>query len=737
VVRPLSGLWPISSRRASAVRSADRSPRRTPPRRRGATALLVAALLGIGFLVTPTVASAASGDVGVEGPSHAGTSTPTGTKRAESVLWFNDGIWWGNLWDTASSDFHIFRFNPTTQAWVDTGVATETRSDTHHDILWDGTTLFVASHKFVNDGIAAGSGYPSTLRRYSYNASTDKYTLLSSTQINNYRTETLVIDKDSTGRIWATWQQGNKIYLNVTGTDGKTWGTPFAHPAAATASSPANVSLDDTSALIAFGGNKMGLMWSRQVGDTADGFYFSIHNDTAGTTTWSTPKGIVTGQRSGDDHMNIKWLDSSGGRVFAAVKTSFTSASEPLIQLFAMSSTGAWSKHTIATVAECPNRVLVLIDEGAQMLRTFATYPKPSGTTNAGVCTSSGGAVYEKSTPISAINFTTAKTARIVDADQYVHNGSSTKQNLNNGRTGGTGTANSGVLVVADVNATSRYWHSYQAPVSDTTAPTVSAVSPAAGATGVGLTSNVTGTFSEAMDAATINGTNVTLKNAAGTAVGAAVTYNATSRVVTLDPTADLAGATTYTASIGTGVKDVAGNALAAARTWTFTTAAASGTGQTVTLTATADSYVDSGSTATNFGTDVKLAVDASPQTVSYLKFDLSAYAGRTITAATLQLRCTTSGSTGQQTVKLVGDDSWTESGITFANRPALGTSVLGTLGPTTKDTDYSVALTASALQGELGQSLSLGLDSASSDGVDLASRETTTAPKLVLTFAP
>ena len=71
------------------------------------------------------------------------------------MLWFNDGSWWGNLWDTASSDFHIFRFDAATASWVDTGVTTETRANTHHDVLWDGTTLYVASHQFVNDGVPA------------------------------------------------------------------------------------------------------------------------------------------------------------------------------------------------------------------------------------------------------------------------------------------------------------------------------------------------------------------------------------------------------------------------------------------------------------------------------------------------------------------------------------------------------------------------------------------------------
>jgi hypothetical protein len=641
------------------------------------------------------------------------------------------------LWDTASSDFHIFRFNAATKSWVNTGVATETRANTHHDVLWDGKTLYVASYRFVNDGLPAEPNFPTTMRRYSYNPSNKTYTLLGSSQINNQRVETLTIDKDSTGRVWATWQQANKIYLNVTDTAGVTWGTPFQHPA-----SLSNVSVDDTSALIAFNG-KMGVMWSRQVGDATDGMYWSSHVDTdTSKTAWTTPVAAVKGQRSSDDHMNLKWLDSSSdGQVFAAIKTSNISANLPLIQLLAFNGS-TWSAHTIANVSECPNRVIVLIDESTspKKLRTFATYPKPSGTTNAGVCTSSGGAIYEKSTPLNAINFATAtKTPRIVDADQYVHNVTSTKQNLNN-ETRGTG--NSGVLLLADVNATSRYWNFYE-PFSggggggDTTAPTVTDTSPAANASGVAVSANVTGTFSEAMDPSTITSTTFTLKEGA-TTVPAAVSYDSSNRVATLNPATDLKASTTYTATISVGVEDAAGNALASTKTWNFTTAAAGGgTSETVTLTATADSYVSSAAPTTNFGTSVMLGVDNSPVEVTYLKFDLSAYAGRTLESATLQLRSAGSGSTGTQNVKLVGDDNWTEGGLTYSNpRPTLGTSI-GTLGPTTTNTTYNVPLTISGLTGELGQQLSLGMDSSSSDGLDLNSKEagSTLAPKLVLTL--
>jgi hypothetical protein len=273
----------------------------------------------------------------------------------------------------------------------------------------------------------------------------------------------------------------------------------------------------------------------------------------------------------------------------------------------------------------------------------------------------------------------------------------------------------------------------------DTTAPTVTAVTPDNSATGVAVNTNVTGTFSEAMDAATINGTNVTLKNAAGAAVSAGVAYDATSRTVTLNPNADLAASTTYTASIGTGVKDASGNALAAAKTWSFTTAATAGGGttQTITVEALEDSYVSSGAVSTDYGSATALGVDSgTPTEVSYLKFDLGPHAGKTITDAKLQLQVT-NGSTGSQRVKLTGDD-WTESAIRYGARPTPGTQV-GTLTGPASIASYSVTLDKAALTAELGQKLSLAMDSSSTDGLDFASSENTTTasrPKLILTLS-
>lgn len=105
--------------------------------------------------------------------------------------------------------------------------------------------------------------------------------------------------------------------------------------------------------------------------------------------------------------------------------------------------------------------------------------------------------------------------------------------------------------------------------VGDTTPPTVSSVSPANNAPGVALNSTISATFNEAMTASTLGATTFTLNNGAT----CAVTYSGATATCT--PSANLTTGTQYTATITSGAKDAAGNALAAPYTWTFTTATA------------------------------------------------------------------------------------------------------------------------------------------------------------------
>jgi hypothetical protein len=117
-------------------------------------------------------------------------------------------------------------------------------------------------------------------------------------------------------------------------------------------------------------------------------------------------------------------------------------------------------------------------------------------------------------------------------------------------------------------------WSFTTGAVADSTAPTVTLVNPPDLATGVCRQQSVSATFSENMDPSTITTVTFTLQVTAGPGpvLGATVTYDAPSRVATLNPTSDLLANTDYTATVTTGVEDLAGNALAANEVWTFAT---------------------------------------------------------------------------------------------------------------------------------------------------------------------
>ena len=108
---------------------------------------------------------------------------------------------------------------------------------------------------------------------------------------------------------------------------------------------------------------------------------------------------------------------------------------------------------------------------------------------------------------------------------------------------------------------------------ADTTAPTVLSTDPADTATGVSLDALITATFREAMDVSTITATTFTLNPP----VAGTVSYDAASNTATFTPSSNLAASTTHTATITQGVKDSAGNNMAADFTWSFTTADVAG----------------------------------------------------------------------------------------------------------------------------------------------------------------
>lgn len=97
----------------------------------------------------------------------------------------------------------------------------------------------------------------------------------------------------------------------------------------------------------------------------------------------------------------------------------------------------------------------------------------------------------------------------------------------------------------------------------DVTAPAVSTVSPAAGATGVSVISPIAITFTEAvgMLASSMNANSVTVSDGTNN-IPCSISYNSATKQLTLTPAGGLAFSTTYTVTLSNDVTDLAGNPL-------------------------------------------------------------------------------------------------------------------------------------------------------------------------------
>jgi PKD repeat protein len=641
--------------------------------------LLAALLVVLGFAFAPA-AGAQTGDVGYEGPSSAGAgSAPTGSKP-ESKLWWNDGFWWASMWDTASADFHIFKLNQGTQTWTGTGVALDDRPSTRADVVWDAAAgkLYVASHRFSE---SPASGYPSRLYRYSYSASTDTYTRDSGfpVTINNFRTETLVIDKDSTGQLWATWVEGGKVWVNASvcnpACNDARWGTAFSV-------NPANVNSDDISSVIAFGDNKIGVMWSNQATSTD---YFAFHSDSAADNVW-TIENALQGPGLADDHLNLK-TDSSG-RVYAAVKTSKSGSSDPLNMLLVRSTGGSWSSHVFGLVRDHHTRPIVLLDEANGLVRMFATAPE------------SGGTIYEKTSPMNAISFAGGLGTPIVkDADNEVNNVTSTKQNLN---------ASTNLAVLAHSGA-GRYFHSF--------------VSLAGGGGGGPPVASFKVVPSSGTAPLTVQFTDTS----SGTVGSRAWDFQNDGTVDSTAPapTFTFTSANTYTARL-----TVTNTAGSSSTTRTITVSPPGG-GSSLTFTPTDDAYVRQPSPSENAGADTTVRVykSGASDTQSYFKFIVTGVTGP-VASVTLRLWVTDASSIAGS-IYSVADTSWSEGTITWATKAAPGPLVTiggGAQLGTWVEYDLTAAVAGNGIY-------SFVLKDGGTDAARFSSKEGANDPKLVVTF--
>lgn len=101
---------------------------------------------------------------------------------------------------------------------------------------------------------------------------------------------------------------------------------------------------------------------------------------------------------------------------------------------------------------------------------------------------------------------------------------------------------------------------------TDTAPPSVSSTNPSTGDTNMPINITITATFNEVIDPSTITASNFTISN------GVTGTVSVTDQTITFKPNSNLPANTTLTATIKSGVKDLAGNTMSATYSWTFTT---------------------------------------------------------------------------------------------------------------------------------------------------------------------
>ena len=406
--------------------------------------IIVAVLLNGVLGLSPVQAEAIQ--VGYKDFSMSGATAPTGQKP-QSKLWFNDGIWWGVMYNKASNSkhFEIYRFNWATDTWTTTGVMVDVRSKSSADALWTGSKLYTVS----NVPVGQTGDVKIYVKRFSYNSTTKTYSVDSGfpVVVYNRAVETVVMDQDTTGKLWVTFTDANNsggrnAYVMHTTTNDTTWTSPYIVPV----SGASTLDSDDISTIIAYSG-KIGVMWSNQNDSTV---YFAYHLDGTADNNWIANPAMQS-PKYADDHLNIKSLQAdSAGQLFAVVKTSLNdvnppTSTQPLILLLQLDNQGSWSRRTVWRVVDNVTRPIVLLDQQNRNIYAFATLNYGS---------QDNGAIYYKSTSLDnpSMQFVSGSgTPFIVSStDTHINNASSTKQVLN---------STTNLLVIAGDDSSHYYFH--------------------------------------------------------------------------------------------------------------------------------------------------------------------------------------------------------------------------------------------------------------------------------------
>ena len=361
------------------------------------------------------------------------------TAKPESKLFHTGGAgerirWWAVLGTSGSgADAGVWLWRLEDHEW-DAKVRLP-RADpwAKADVLYEGRTLTIS----LRDDKSSSDGNPreSTLYTMRYRGRGRWTHVQGPTRITTAAVETLTIARDSLGRVWATYEEGGKIWVGYTGRSG----TAFTFRVL----SRSGVARDDVSSVTAFGGDRIGVFWSDQ---RAKRDMFAWRRDTDGvhaqwhyqTAYGGGVGGCPTGDSSlcADDHMNVKVYRDE---IFVAIKTSLNDDSssgsgDPLIVLLHRSGHGRWSSSTVSTVGQDATRPIVVLSPSTSRIWVWATRD---------------GEVDVWQSSFRSPSFSSGRFVAWV-SEAAANNATSTKQ---------TTTAASGVVVEVSDAGVDEFWH--------------------------------------------------------------------------------------------------------------------------------------------------------------------------------------------------------------------------------------------------------------------------------------
>jgi len=257
-------------------------------------------------------------------------------EKPQSKLFFHDGTWWAVLRGPSG----VGIYEKTGDTWqLGTFADAVLTPNGNADVKCDGDRLYVlvytTSPQFFELTYDTGlrvwnlqPGFPVAVP-------------------NPAGSETMVLESDSAGRVWTVAEGGGSIQVfHTTNSSHTAW-------SASPIILQTGVYSDDIASVVAFGGDRIGVLWSDQ---NRDDIGFRVHHDADDPSAWDPIEIVDHGPGHADDHLNLAF--DSQGRVYAISKDDYDTMS-----VHRRAAGGGWTTYP-NVLGQTGTRGIIMISEG-------------------------------------------------------------------------------------------------------------------------------------------------------------------------------------------------------------------------------------------------------------------------------------------------------------------------------------------------------------------------------------